>query len=121
MAKVRIHVRPGVAAVEHEKRGAGERLEDVLLEERHPQASVRLALQRLGVEIREHAFDQSDDFGSRRGLLRLIGKRRRLQSYLQRIDRERYARLIQDAGGLEFVYRDALGAVTGTPAVPSRR
>lgn len=48
--------------------------------------------------LTEHLRTAKTDFGSRRGLLCLIGKRKRLQGYLQRIDRERYARLIQDLG-----------------------
>ncbi|MEW6754807.1 MAG: 30S ribosomal protein S15 [Candidatus Latescibacterota bacterium] len=48
--------------------------------------------------LTEHLRTSKTDFGSRRGLLRLIGKRKRLQAYLQRMDHQQYARLIQDLG-----------------------
>jgi len=40
----------------------------------------------------------SKDFGSRRGLLKLIGMRRRLQRYYQRTSPEAYAELIKKLG-----------------------
>ena len=43
-----------------------------------------------------HLQAQSKDFGSRRGLLKLIGRRRRLQSYYQRTNPAAYAKLIKD-------------------------
>ena len=46
-----------------------------------------------------HLQAHKKDFGSRRGLLKLIGQRRRLQTYLQRQNPEEYANLIK---GLEL-------------------
>ena len=43
-----------------------------------------------------HFQTYKKDFGSRRGLLKLIGKRRRLQNYLQRTNPEAYAQLLKD-------------------------
>ena len=45
-----------------------------------------------------HLQIHTKDFGSRRGLLRLIGKRRRLQIYLQRTKPKEYAELIKNLG-----------------------
>ena len=43
-----------------------------------------------------HLQQEKKDFGSRRGLLKLIGRRRRLQSYYQGVDAGAYAQLIKD-------------------------
>ena len=42
-----------------------------------------------------HLQTHNKDFGSRRGLLMLIGQRRRLQAYFQRSHPEEYAQLIK--------------------------
>ena len=46
-------------------------------------------------KLSDHLQANRTDFASRRGLLMLIGKRRRLQSYYQRVNPEAYARLIK--------------------------
>ena len=43
-----------------------------------------------------HLQQEKKDFGSRRGLLKLIGRRRRLQSYYQGVSPDAYAQLIKD-------------------------
>jgi len=48
--------------------------------------------------LTEHLRVNPRDFGSRRGLLRLIGKRRRLQAYYQRNNPVEYADLIKRLG-----------------------
>lgn len=45
-----------------------------------------------------HLQRHKKDFGSRRGLLRLIGRRRRLQNYLRRANPDEYAELIKNLG-----------------------
>lgn len=45
-----------------------------------------------------HLQSHKKDFGSRRGLLKLIGRRRRLQYYLQRTQPKEYAELIKNLG-----------------------
>lgn len=45
-----------------------------------------------------HLQAHSRDFATRRGLLKLIGHRRRLQDYLRRNRPEDYAQLIADLG-----------------------
>jgi small subunit ribosomal protein S15 len=49
-------------------------------------------------ELTEHLREHSKDHHSRRGLLMLVGKRRRLLQYLQRRDIDRYRALIQELG-----------------------
>lgn len=48
--------------------------------------------------LTEHLKINPKDFSSRRGLLKIIGRRRRLLSYVRREDRERYQNLIQRLG-----------------------
>jgi len=49
-------------------------------------------------ELTEHLREHRKDHHSRRGLLMLVGKRRRLLKYLQASDIERYRALIQQLG-----------------------
>jgi small subunit ribosomal protein S15 len=49
-------------------------------------------------DLTEHLREHRKDHHSRRGLLMLVGKRRRLLRYLQRRDIDRYRRLIRDLG-----------------------
>lgn len=46
--------------------------------------------------LSDHLQANEKDHASRRGLLRLIGKRRRLQNYLHNHQPEAYAQLIKD-------------------------
>jgi small subunit ribosomal protein S15 len=48
--------------------------------------------------LTEHLRTHRKDHHSRRGLLMLVGKRRRLLSYLQRADLERYRSLVRELG-----------------------
>jgi small subunit ribosomal protein S15 len=49
-------------------------------------------------DLTQHLREHSKDHHSRRGLLMLVGKRRRLLQYLQRRDIDRYRALIQELG-----------------------
>jgi len=49
-------------------------------------------------ELRSHFDRHTKDHHSRRGLLKMVGKRRRLLEYLRRTDIERYRVLIADLG-----------------------
>ncbi|MBD0282022.1 MAG: 30S ribosomal protein S15 [Thermoleophilaceae bacterium] len=49
-------------------------------------------------DLTEHLREHRKDHHSRRGLLMLVGKRRRLLKYLQRADIDRYRSLIRDLG-----------------------
>ena len=48
--------------------------------------------------LTEHLRDHPKDHASRRGLLMLVGKRRRLLDYLTRTDVERYRAIIAQLG-----------------------
>ncbi len=62
-----------------------------------PEVQVALATERI-VNLTEHLKTHAKDFHSRRGLLMLVGRRRRLLDYLSRKDRERYQALIARLG-----------------------
>jgi small subunit ribosomal protein S15 len=49
-------------------------------------------------ELTEHLREHKKDHHSRRGLLMLVGRRRRLLRYLERKDLERYRGLVGDLG-----------------------
>lgn len=49
-------------------------------------------------QLTEHFKSHKKDFHSRRGLLKLVGQRRRLLDYLIRKDLEEYRALIKDLG-----------------------
>ena len=49
-------------------------------------------------ELTEHLRTHRKDHHSRRGLLMLVGRRRRFLNYLQRTDLERYRSLIRELG-----------------------
>jgi small subunit ribosomal protein S15 len=48
--------------------------------------------------LTQHLREQSKDHHSRRGLLMLVGRRRRFLDYLQRTDLEGYRELIKELG-----------------------
>ncbi|WP_408954501.1 30S ribosomal protein S15 [Natroniella sp. ANB-PHB2] len=49
-------------------------------------------------ELTEHLKDHKQDHNSRRGLLKMVGQRRRLLRYLKNNDIESYRELIADLG-----------------------
>jgi small subunit ribosomal protein S15 len=49
-------------------------------------------------DLTEHLREHRKDHHSRRGLLMLVGRRRRLLNYLQRSDLERYRTLLRELG-----------------------
>jgi small subunit ribosomal protein S15 len=61
------------------------------------EVQIALATERIN-ELTEHLREHSKDHHSRRGLLMLVGKRRRMLRYLERIDLERYRALVADLG-----------------------
>jgi small subunit ribosomal protein S15 len=48
--------------------------------------------------LTEHFRTHKKDHHSRRGLLKMVGQRKRLLSYLRRTDVESYRQLVQDLG-----------------------
>ena len=61
------------------------------------EVQVALLTERIN-ELTEHLRTHSKDHHSRRGLLMLVGRRRRLLRYLERTDLERYRKLVGDLG-----------------------
>jgi small subunit ribosomal protein S15 len=62
-------------------------------------AEVQVALLTARIEdLTEHLRGHSKDHHSRRGLLMLVGKRRRLLRYLERSNVERYRTLVGELG-----------------------
>ena len=49
-------------------------------------------------ELTEHLKDNPKDHHSRRGLLKMVGKRRNLLGYLKNVDIDRYRSLIERLG-----------------------
>lgn len=49
-------------------------------------------------DLTKHLQAHKKDFDSRRGLLMMVGKRRRLLNYLKKIEEEKYTKLISDLG-----------------------
>lgn len=62
-----------------------------------PEVQVALLTKRIA-ELTEHLKTHPKDHHSRRGLLRMVGRRRRLLEYLRREDIERYRDLIAKLG-----------------------
>ena len=58
-----------------------------------PEVQVALISERIGT-LTDHLKTHAKDFHSRRGLLMLVGRRRRLLDYLKRKDQRRYETLI---------------------------
>jgi len=70
-----------------------------LHEEDRGSAPVQVALLTARInELRSHFDLHKKDHHSRRGLLKMVGRRRRLLEYLKRTDLERYRGLIADLG-----------------------
>lgn len=61
------------------------------------EVQVALLTERIN-ELTEHLRAHRKDHHSRRGLLMLVGRRRRLLNYLQRDDLERYRALVRELG-----------------------
>lgn len=62
-----------------------------------PEVQIALLSERIS-SLTEHLKIHAKDFHSRRGLLMLVGRRRRLLDYLKKTDNERYATLIGRLG-----------------------
>jgi small subunit ribosomal protein S15 len=62
-----------------------------------PEVQVALLSERIN-QLTEHFKTHKKDFHSRRGLLKLVGQRRRLLDYLKTKDSARYRKLIDGLG-----------------------
>jgi small subunit ribosomal protein S15 len=61
------------------------------------EVQIALLTQRIS-ELTEHLREHKHDFHTRRGLLTLVGRRRRLQTYLSKKSPERYRTVISRLG-----------------------
>jgi small subunit ribosomal protein S15 len=62
-----------------------------------PQVQIAMLTQRIN-DLTEHLRTHKHDHYSRRGLLKLVGQRRRFLNYLQKHDLEGYRALIKELG-----------------------
>lgn len=58
-----------------------------------PEVQLALLTQKIG-KLTEHLDENKKDNHSRRGLLKVIAKRRRILTYLQKLDDDRYKKVI---------------------------
>ncbi|MEY2669602.1 MAG: hypothetical protein RJA59_2240 [Pseudomonadota bacterium] len=82
---------------------AGKKTEVVQKYRRHdsdtgsPEVQVALITERIAY-LTEHFKTHKKDHHSRRGLLKLVGQRRRLLDYLRKVDQNRYKVVIEQLG-----------------------
>ncbi|AYN87508.1 MULTISPECIES: 30S ribosomal protein S15 [Commensalibacter] len=62
-----------------------------------PEVQIALLTERIN-NLTEHMKEHAKDFHSRRGLLKLVGQRRRLLAYISRVNKSRYENLIKRLG-----------------------
>jgi len=62
-----------------------------------PEVQVALLTHKI-IKLTQHLDINKKDNHSRRGLLKVIAKRRRILTYLQKLDEKRYKKLIQKLG-----------------------
>jgi len=62
-----------------------------------PEVQIAILTQRIN-ELSSHFEMHKKDNHSRRGLLKMVGKRRRLLEYLQEKNVERYRKIVEDLG-----------------------
>ncbi len=81
-----------------------ERKQELIQEYRHddqdtgsPEVQIAILTTRIN-NLTQHMRVHSKDFASRRGLLALVSRRRRLLDYLRRIDPQRYLAIIGRLG-----------------------
>lgn len=62
-----------------------------------PEVQIALMTERI-THLTEHLKMHKKDHHSRRGLLMIVGRRRRMLDYVKRIDVERYRKIVADLG-----------------------
>ena len=62
-----------------------------------PEVQIVILTQRIN-DLNAHLANNQKDFHSRRGLLKMVGKRRNLLKYLQNTDIERYRAIVKKLG-----------------------
>ena len=74
-----------------------------------PEVQVALLTARI-VELNEHLKENKKDHHSRRGLLKMVGKRRGLLDYIKENDVEEYRALIEKLGIRKYFYEAIIRA-----------
>jgi small subunit ribosomal protein S15 len=74
-----------------------EKFGDTLQDTGKAEVQVALLTERIN-QLTDHLRTHKKDHHSRRGLLMLVGQRRRFLNYLQRSDLERYRSLVKELG-----------------------
>ena len=62
-----------------------------------PEVQIAILTRRIN-ELTAHLKDHPKDHHSRRGLLKMVGRRRNLLGYLQKVDIERYRAIVKKLG-----------------------
>lgn len=62
-----------------------------------PEVQIALLTESIN-QLTEHLKSNKKDHSSRRGLLKMVGRRRKLLNYLTQVDARRYDRIIQELG-----------------------
>ena len=62
-----------------------------------PEVQVAILTRRIN-DLTAHLKDHPKDHHSRRGLLKMVGRRRNLLGYLQKVDIERYRAIVKKLG-----------------------
>jgi small subunit ribosomal protein S15 len=62
-----------------------------------PEVQIALLTERIN-QMTEHLKKHTKDFSSRRGLLKLVGKRRRLLDYMKDTDLDGYRKIVEELG-----------------------
>ena len=62
-----------------------------------PEVQVAILTERIK-EVTEHVKENKHDFMARRGLMQMVGKRKRLLKYLEATDFDRYKKTVKDLG-----------------------
>ena len=86
-----------MAVVQERTRGIVESYRQHATDTGSPEVQIALLTDRIGY-LTEHFKVHGKDHHSRRGLLKLVGQRRRLLDYLKRTDFQRYKAVIEQLG-----------------------
>jgi small subunit ribosomal protein S15 len=86
-----------MAITQERKRELTARFGDTPTDTGKTEVQVALLTDRIN-DLTQHLREHRKDHHSRRGLLMLVGRRRRLLNYLQRNDLERYRSLLRELG-----------------------
>jgi small subunit ribosomal protein S15 len=62
-----------------------------------PEIQIALLTERIN-QLTEHLKKHAKDFSTRRGLMKLVGKRRRLLDYMKDTDMDGYRRIVKELG-----------------------